>query len=377
VRLLPVPTIIVSLTLLVALSSTAIGVREVPTPAVISVGAPLSGAWSREGKEILNGVELATEEINADGGVLGRSIRLEISDTEASPGVASKLARAWAEDETIMANIGGFASSATLAAQRHFDSAGLVQISPAVGHPDFARGSAWSFSMVGVQEGEGRSNARFAYRELGVRNAAIIHRQDAWGSRVAQEFAAEFSSLGGVVAGREYYFEAVPRLRDLVKRLHHMRPELLYVVAGEDEGLEICRNVRSAPWGSVRILSPSKLSSHDFLQAAGGYAEGIFVSTIFAPQNRGSRAEAFQRSYLSRFGEAPGATAALAYDATHLLAEALRRAGRLDRGALREALAGTDGFVGVTGNIRFSSEGNALREYSHLTVKGGRFEPYE
>lgn len=376
-RVFQIPTLFVALILLAAMSMTAIGTRELPSPVVISVGAPLSGIWSPEGKEILNGVELATEEINSNGGLLGRPIRLEISDTEASPGVASKLARAWGEDTTILANIGGFASAPTLAAQRHFDSAGLVQISPAVGHAAFARGSPWSFSVVGVQEGEGGSNARFAYDELGVRKAAIIYREDDWGRRVAEEFAAEFVALGGVIAGREYYFQAVPRIRELLERLREQRPELLYVVAKEDEGLEICRSVRSAPWGDVRILSTSKLSSPDFVAAAGGYAEGIFVSSIFAPQHEGTRAETFYQSYQQRFSEVPGPTAALAYDATHLLAEAVERAGQLDRTALREALAETEGFVGVTGNIRFSPEGNALREYSHLKVAGGRFEPHE
>ena len=376
-RVFRIPTLLTALTLVVAMSMAAIGTRELPSPVVISVGAPLSGVWSPEGMEILNGVELATEEINSHGGVLGRPVRLEISDTEASPGVASKLARAWGEDATILANIGGFASAPTLAAQRHFDSAGLVQISPAVGHPAFAPGSPWSFSVVGVQEGEGGSNARFAYDELGVRNAAIIYRQDDWGRRVAEEFAAEFSALGGVIAGREYYFEALPRFRDLVERLREERPELLYVVAKEDEGLEICRSVRSALWGDVRILSPSKLSSPGFIEAAGGYAEGIFVSTVFAPQHQGTRAEKFYQSYHERFGKVPGSTAALAYDATHLLADALLRAGELDRAALRDALAQTDEFVGVTGTIRFSPEGNALREYSHLKVAGGRFEVHE
>lgn len=376
-RVLPVPTITVILTVVVVLSTTAIGSREIANPAVISVAAPLSGAWSRHGAEILNGVELATEEINAEGGVLGRSVRLAISDTEASPKVASELARAWGEDGTVVASIGGFSSSATLAAQRHFDSLGLVQISPAVGHHAFARGSPWSFSMVGVQEGEGRSNARFAYQELGVRKAAIIHRQDEWGGRVAAEFAAEFSALGGVIAATEYYFEAVPRFPELVERLRGLEPELLYVVAREEEGLEICRNVRSTPWGSVRILSPSRLSSPEFLEAAGGYAEGIFVSSIFAPQKADSPAYEFYQSYVSRFGDSPGPTAALAYDATHLLGDALKRAGSLDRSALREALSEIEAFVGVTGAVRFSAEGNALRDYSHLTVRGGRLAPHE
>ncbi len=376
-RLIPISVALFTLTILVVLSSTALGIREEYDPVVISVGVPLSGQWHAEGSAILRAVELATEEINNDGGLLGRRLLLAINDTEAAPQVAAELARSWSEEGTILAHLGGFASGPTIAAQRHFDSEGLLQLSPTVGHVAFAAGSPWSFSMVGLQEGEGRSNARFAFDILKARKAAILYRQDDWGRRLAEEFRSEFADLGGEVVAREYYFETNPRFPELLERIRKSQPDVVYIVSKEREGLEICRFRGSDSWNEVPFLAPSKLHSPGFLREAGADAEGLIVSALFAPQNGEPRSHSFYQSYLSHYGEEPSLAAALAYDAIHLLADAVARAGTLDRDIVRRSLAETDGWHGVTGRLRFTPEGNALREYTHLTIREGRFASEE
>lgn len=376
-RFSPISVALVSFTTFTVLSSTALGVQEAREPVVISVGVPLSGEWGAEGRAILNAVELATEEINGGGGLLGRKLLLAINDTEAAPLVAAELARNWSEQGTILAHIGGFASAPTIAAQRYFDTEGLLQLSPTVGHPAFAAGSPWSFSVVGVQQGEGESNARFAYHTLGVRKVAMLYRQDAWGLRMAEEFETEFSRLGGELVAREYYFETNPRFPEILDRIRKNDPELVYFVSKEGEGLEICRFLGEGSWERVRFLAPSKLHSPLFLGEAGKSAEGLYVSALFAPQNGEPGAQLFYREYLARYGEEPSPSAALAYDTTKILAAAVERARSLERRDVRIALAETDDFPGVTGRIRFSPDGNAIREYAHLMVKEGSFAAHE
>lgn len=347
--------------------------EQEPEPVYIALGAPLTGAWSIHGTAILRGAQIAVAEINADGGLLGRPLELLVGDTEGDPKVATDLARGWSADESVVAQIGGFASAPTLAAQRIYHAAGIVQVSPAVGHPAFAAGSPWSFSMVGLSEGEGASNARYAFRELDSRRAAIIYHDGEWGRRISREFEEEFARLGGSVVARAFYFASEPLYEDILESVRQSNPDLLYLVAKETDGAAICRLRGELGWQSVVILGPSRLHSESFLRKAGSQADGVVTSAHFLPHLPDSPARHFHDAYRSRFDSDPGLVAALAYDAIHLIEKSAQTAGGVSRRGLREALAGIGPHHGATGELHFSAEGNAMRQYAHLVVSDGAF----
>ena len=121
----------------------------------IALSAPITGDWSEFGVNFQRSVELAIEALNAEGGILGRPVRLSAGDTRGNPQEAATLAQRWTSDPTVVAQIGSFSSSSSMAAQPIFDAAGMVQLSPTASHTDYARGSQWSFGIVGTQAGEG------------------------------------------------------------------------------------------------------------------------------------------------------------------------------------------------------------------------------
>ncbi|MFW6251059.1 MAG: ABC transporter substrate-binding protein [Alkalispirochaetaceae bacterium] len=348
---------------------------EEAEPVRIALGVPLSGDWADKGEQIQRGAELAVTELNNAGGILGRPVELLVGDTEGHPKKATVLARTWSEDPTVIAEVGGFASTPAIAAQRIYHAAGLLQVSPAVGHPAFAAGSPWSFSMIGLNEGEGESNARYAFDELGSRRAAIIFSDSEWGRRASTEFAQTFSSLGGDVVAQAFYFSGELLQGRLLERILGSNPDLLYMVAKDAEGAQIGRILddADAEWDGVRILAPSRLHSESFLSLAGERAEGIITSAHFLPQKAGSSAEGFYNAYRRRYEQAPQLVAALAYDAVHSVALAAEHAGSVDREELRVALSSLAPFEGATGEVHFSEDGNARRRYVHLEVDGGEF----
>ncbi|MFW5811865.1 MAG: ABC transporter substrate-binding protein [Alkalispirochaetaceae bacterium] len=346
---------------------------EEAEPIRIALGVPLSGEWADTGAQIQRGAELAVTEVNNAGGILGRPLELLVGDTEGHPKTATALARAWSEDPSVIAEVGGFASTPAIAAQRIYHAAGLLQVSTAVGHPAFAAGSPWSFSMIGLNEGEGESNARYAFDELGSRRAAIIFSDSEWGRRASTEFAQTFSSLGGDVVAQAFYFSGEPLQGQLLERIRLSNPDLLYMVAKDAEGAQIGRILDDADWEGVRLLAPSRLHSASFLSLAGEQAEGIITSAHFLPQIAGSSAEGFDNAYRRRYEEAPPLVAALAYDAVHSVALAAEHAGSVDREELRVALSSLAPFEGATGEVHFSEDGNARRRYVHLEVDGGEF----
>lgn len=361
------------LVFLTALGSIGVREAEVPPPITIAVGVPLSGEWSGHGEEIVNAVELAVQEINEDGGLLGSELTVVFWDTVADPHVASALSRRWGEDPTIVAQVGGFASAPTLAAQRLYDATGVVQISPAVGHPAYAAGSPWSFSMIGLLEGEGRANARFAFSRLGVRRAAVLYEQGEWGQRQAREFAEEFAALGGRVVSRHYLLPGEAGYDRFVRRLQDESPELVYLATKDDQGRAVCRELTFLPGNSPIVLAPSKLHSPSFIETAGEETEGVYISSFFAPEAEATPAHSFSHRFGAYHGSEPGRLAALSYDAVHLTAEAIRRAGSRERESVRDALLNIEEFSGVTGTISFDGDGNALRDYAHLRIEGGQF----
>lgn len=227
--------------------------------------------------------------------------------------------------------------------------------------------------MMGLQEGEGKTNARFAFSQLRARRAAILYRDGEWGRRQAAEFSAEFRALGGSVVTENYFFVGDSGYSRLVERIRQRKPDLLYLATKEEEGSRICRELTMLPEDAPILLGSSKLHSLHFLQFAGPDAEGVYLSSFFVPEIEESSASSFYHRFRGFYGTDPGYLAALTYDAVYLAIEAIRAAGSRERAAVQKALLEIEGFSGVTGTIGFNRDGNAIRDYQHLRVEAGQF----
>lgn len=341
----------------------------------IALTAPITGDYAEYGRNFERSVTMGMDFINAKGGVLGKKLILSVGDSKGDPKESATLAMKWTSDPTIVAQIGDFTSTCCLAGQPIYDQAGMIQLSPTASHPDFAPGSTWSFSIVGTQKSEGPFMADWTYNELGFKKVAILHINNDWGIVTADCFQEAYEQLGGKIVAREFYFEGDKDFKAVLTKLKDSEADAFFMAAMYNDGALIAKQKASLGW-AIPILGPSSLYSTQLTVLGGDAVEGLYTNASFFAEDPDPAVQGYVQEFQKRFEATPNFHAALAYDAILLLADAIQRAGTTDSEPLREELAKTKDFPGLTGEITFTPAGDAVKKYKKVWVTNGKFELY-
>ncbi len=341
----------------------------------IALTAPITGDYAEYGRNFERSVTMGMDFINSKGGVLGKKLILSVGDSKGDPKESATLAMKWTSDPTIVAQIGDFTSTCCLAGQPIYDQAGMIQLSPTASHPDFAPGSTWSFSIVGTQASEGPFMADWTYNELGFKKIAILHINNDWGIVTADYFADAFKKLGGEVVAKEFYFEGDKDFKAVLTKLKSSDADAFFMAAMYNDGALIAKQKASLGW-EIPILGPSSLYSTQLTALGGDAVEGLYTNASFFAEDPDPAVQGYVQEFQKRFEATPNFHAALAYDAILLLADAIERAGTTESSPLREELAKTKDFPGLTGEITFTPAGDAVKKYKKVWVTNGKFELY-
>ncbi|MDF2775109.1 MAG: hypothetical protein K0S86_4609 [Geminicoccaceae bacterium] len=314
----------------------------------IATASPSNEAYGLMSRQ---GAELAVETINRRGGIRSRRLALLEVDDEGTGAKAAAVAQELVNADSVLAVVGHANSSATVAAARVYDGR-LAAVSPSASSPELTGLSSWVFRVISSDSANGQDLARFA-TALGHSKAAILYENNSYGRGLANSFRrafkGEITALEPIAVNGK---EVEPYLAYL--RLHN--PGLIFAAGSEASGLEILREARRQGLAA------------DFLGGDGwtgittdtSAAEGVFVATPFTAEDTRRDAQTFVRAFRAKFGRDPNGFAALAYDATMVIAAAIEQAGG-DRKAIRDHLASmTDGraYDGITGKIAFEPTGD-------------------
>lgn len=305
--------------------------------------------------------ELAAKEVNAAGGIKGRPLELvlrdDFGDSDSSVAVANEL---YASD---VAAVVGPAYSGMLLASAPVYNGGrnpLVQLSPSASSPLVSTAGPFTFRLCPSDLAYGAALARFA-SDKGLRRAAVLYVNDAYGRGVRETFAAEFSQLGGEVVELDPFLAASPDVSLYLARiLKEKKAQAIVLAANQAEGLKVLAQIRGAKL-ALPILAGDGMAGAERTDPA--LAEGIFVSSGYIAGNPSPLNRTFVAAYQQMFPRAgpPDQGAAAAYDAVKLLARVIEKAGT-DRKAVREALShvgqGDAAYDGVVGRVAFDSLGD-------------------
>jgi len=341
-------------------------------PIHIAVSAPLTGNFAEYGQNWQKAINMAVEWINAAGGVAGRPLEIVYGDSRSDPKESAALAQKFTSDPRIVAEIGDFSSTASMAAQPIYDRAGMVQLSPTTSHPNWAPGSPWSFGIVGTQAGEGPFMARYAVEKLGKKKIAVLHINNDWGIATKDYFVKAARDLGAQILGVESYFEAEKDFTGVLTKLRGLKPELIYVPSFYNEMALMGKQREKLGWTDVVVMGPGSLYSPKLLELGGSSVNGLYTSAVFFPSDPRPEVQKFVKGFEGKYKATPNMFAAVAYDAVNLMAETIRKVG-VDRKAIRDELAKTKNFPGVTGKITFTERRDVIKDYRHLVVKDGQF----
>ncbi len=344
------PTMFHALKRLVVLATLA--ACSTSTSGVVTFGA--AGPWSEAyGAANRRGIQLALDEINASPDWAGkRTLDIRFENDSGSGMVAGAVAQRFVNDEHIVAVVGHVNSGAMVSAA-HVYHGHLAAVATTATSPALTGISPWTFRVISSDSANGLTIAGYANR-LGRKRAGVLYENNPYGRGLADNFRRSFAgtivSFDPIAEGAQQNFEAY------VSWFKSQRVDLVFVAGTDASGLAFVKEAR-------RQQLPGDLLGGDGWQTLAGNAasEGILVGAPFSADDKRPEVQTFVAAYKRKFdGAVPDGNAALAYDATKLLAAAVVRVGA-DRVKIREHLASLrEPFAGVTGPIRFRPDGDPI-----------------
>jgi len=250
----------------------------------------------------------------------------------------------------------------------------MVQLSPTASHTKFAPGSKWSFSIVGTQAYEQPVMAALAAQKLKLKTAAVLYINNDWGADTQKFFHDNFEKDGGKVVATESFFQGEKDFTAVLTKLRQSNPDALYVATMFNDCATISQQRQKLGWNPKAVLGPSSLYSPQLIKLGGDSVNGLYSNVSFFAKDPDKRIQAYVAGFQKRYNDTPNFHAALAYDSIYLLADAIKRAGSLDREKVRETLAETKDFKGLTGSITFTPNRDAVKTYKYIQVVDGEFQ---
>jgi branched-chain amino acid transport system substrate-binding protein len=320
-----------------------------------------SGKAEAYGRSVVQGAQLAADEINQAGGVLNHRIELVVLDNQSSP-LRTRKAALTAVSRKVIGVVGAVWSTHSLAAAAVLQKNQIPMISPGSTAPEVTWLGDYIFRTCYTDEFQGELLADFSFKAIGNRRAAVLTNISETYSRIlAKYFTANFTNNGGEVIYEKGYMGSAIDFYSVLSPLRKLKPDMVFIPGyTRDSGL-IIKQARTMNIDAVFIGGDAWETS--VTDVAHGALQGSFFSTHWHPKVPYRQSTVFISRFKTAFGDAPiSAYAPLAYDAMWLFADAITRAKSLDKIKIRNALANTRHFEGATGSITFNANGDPLNK---------------
>ena len=341
---------------------------------VIGFAGPLTGPSAQFGVQMRRGAELAIEALNAAGGVKGVQLSAQYEDDAANPREAGSVAQKLASNPNVVAVVGHFNSSCSLAGKPKYGEAGVVQITPASTNVKVCKGSDWTFRNIYDDAFQGQTLATYAKSVLGLKKVAIFFDNDDYGIGLKDSFLAQANKEGLEVVFIQAYGRETTDYRPHLSRFAELKPEAIMVAGLFDAAAKIAKQARELGIG-VPLLGGDGVLSDEYVKLGQAAADDTYISCPFLFELGGEKAAEFRKKYEAKYAQKPDAWAALAFDAVNILAHAIEQKG-WERKAIRDHLAAMSGpetaYAGVTGVTFFDANGDCKKPIQMAVVRDGK-----
>ncbi len=359
--------------LLVAFS--ACGNAGAPQTIKVGVNAELTGSIPAVGKACKNAAEMAVKEINDAGGldVGGTKYKVELftEDNEDKSDSAVAVTQKLITQQNVVAVIGPNASRNAIPAAQAAESAKVPLISPWSTNAQTTQGKKYVFRAAFIDPFQGRVVAKFALNQLNAKKAAVLYDISSdYNKGIAEVFQKEYQAAGGQVVGFESYSKGDKDFTSQLTKIKGANPDVIFL---PNYYAEVPLQVQQAHKLGINVpfVGSDSWGDPELIKLCGNECEGFYYSTHYAPDNATPVAKKFIDGYKEKYGEVPNDVAALTYDSFGLLWTALKNAGKVDRQAVRDALAKIPNYEGVTGKMQFNEgSGDPVKSAVILQIKG-------
>ncbi len=355
---------------LLALAGLSAVVHAAPRQDVIKVGhyGSMTGSEATFGQSTDNGIRLAINEINAAGGINGKKVELITYDTKGDSGEAGKAVTRLVTSDKVSAVLGEVASTLSLAGGAVCQQFKVPMISPSSTNPRVTQGRDYVFRVCFTDDFQAFGVAKFARQNLGFTRAAVLFDQkQSYSKGLRDDFIKAFTAMGGEVVADLSYSGGDADYSAQLNAIKAKDPQIIFVPGYYNEGGNIILQARRVGL-TVPLIGGDGWDSADLVKIAGEAALGCYFSNHSAPDQPGMKdfVEKYKAAYSNQM---PDALAGLGYDAANLLFDAMKRAKGPSSKDLRDAIAATKDFKGVTGNITIDRNRNAKKALVIVQLK--------
>ena len=338
---------------------------------VIGGVAPLTGEAATFGVSTKNGYDLAVAEWNAKGGVLGKQVKLVFADDKGDPAEGATVYTKLIEQDKACAIVGTVMSKVSLAGAPICQAAKIPMIATASTNPKVTGVGNFVFRACFIDPFQGTVGAKFAFDDLKAKKAACIFDVgNDYTKGLSEFFKTKFTALGGEVVGFEGHATGTSDFKAQLTKVLAAKPDVLYVSDYYSDVAIIAKQARELGFKGP-LVGGDGWDSPKLVEIAGPAIEGCFFTNHYAKEDKSPIVQEFVKKYTDKYKASPDALAALAYDATNIMLDAINRAGSTDGTAIQGALVKTDLKV-VTGQVKFDGERNPVKSAVIIELKGGQ-----
>lgn len=348
---------------------------------VIKIGeyGSLTGTTATFGISTKNGIDMALEEINAEGGLLGKKVQVIVEDDQARPEEAANAVKKLINLDKVVAVLGEVASSRSLAGAPVCQAAKIPMVTPSSTNPAVTQKGDYIFRVCFTDDVQGYAAAVFTLQSLGKKKVAILKDvKNDYSVGLAEFFKQKFTQLGGKIVAEEAYTEGDQDFNAQLTAIKAKKPEAIFIpgyytevglIAQQAKKLQVnAVLVGGDGWESPKLLDVATVNTR------GDALHNSYFTTHYAADEPRPIVQKFVSKYRERYQETPDAIAPLAYDAARILFDAIGRAGSTEGSAIREALAQTRNFEGVSGVITIDENRNARKPVTVLKIENGEYK---
>ncbi len=326
----------------------------------------LTGPIPDPGLDIRHGAELAIDDLNAAGGLEGFMFELVAEDGACDGTQGTNVGNKFAADGTIVAVTGGTCSGETFGLMPILQEARIPFVSPSATNPGITSAGC---NRVALSDAlQGAIDAGFVFSELGFTSVAVVHDNSDYGKGLAEIFQNNITGLGAEVTSFEGVQVGDTDFRAMLARVGAAGPQVVFFGGLSTEAGLIAQQMNEIPGlEDTAFMSVDGAYTQQYLRAAGGAAEGTYISFVAGADSEEMNAE-FDAKYTEKYGASPddlGPFHSQSYDSVKLIAAALAAVAAvddngnlvIDREELISAIRSVDAFAGLTGTIKCDSIG--------------------
>ena len=344
----------------------------------IGLMAPLTGFAAADGASVQNSVLLAVERVNKEGGLLGKQVELVVYDDRADGKEAVAIARKLIQQDQVVGVVAGSYSTPSRATAPIFQDEQIPYVAAYAVHPDITAAGDYCFRNGFLGTVEGKSAGYTAVQLLKAKRIALLTSDNDFGRTLAEGFKQYVDQYvqGVEIVSAQTYPMQEKDFKPYLSKIKEISPDLIFASGYYFQTGPVLKQAREMGI-TTQIVGEEGADSPKTLEIAGDAAEGFVIVTNLNRDDPRPEVQAFLAEYEQRYKIQPDMVGASAYDAFMIICDGIKRAGTTDGKAVRDAIAATKDFNGLTGVIKgFNDIGEVVKEVQVQIVKDGRFRNF-